>query len=83
MTTCTPNENIVSGLHCDMEYDGTTAIFYLNSNNGYTVFKDGEKVESVANRIVKFPTLKEHSGVSCSDSKRRAVINFNYIENIR
>ena len=31
----------------------------------------------------EFPTLKEQSGVSCSDSKRRAVINFNYIENIR
>jgi|TARA_Y100000310_G_C20577308_1_gene761092 hypothetical protein len=83
LTTGTPKENIPSGFHCDMEYDATTAVFYLNSNDGYTVFPDGKKVESVANRLVKFPTLKEHSGVSCSDNKRRIIINFNYIENMR
>ena len=31
-----------------------TSIFYLNTNNGYTEFEDGTKVESVANRIVSF-----------------------------
>ena len=58
-----------------------TAIFYINSNNGYTIFKDTkEKVKSVPNRLLKFDTRMKHSGVSSTDEKRRVVINFNYIE---
>ena len=38
----------------------TTSIFYVNSNNGYTNFEDGTKVESVANRMVTFPTNMKH-----------------------
>ena len=58
-----------------------TAIFYINTNNGYTVFKDNqEKVGCVANRLVKFDTRMEHSAVGSTDSKTRIVINFNYIE---
>ena len=56
----------------------TTAIFYVNTNNGYTKFEDGTKVESVANRMVSFPTNIKHTGTSCTDEKRRVVINFNY-----
>jgi len=58
----------------------TTAIFYLNSNNGYTKFKDGKKVESQENRLVRFPVGKEHAGTSCTDKKVRVVINFLYME---
>ena len=62
----------------------TTSIFYINTNNGYTEFQDGRiamentKVESVANRMVTFPTNLKHRGTSCTDEKRRIVINFNY-----
>jgi hypothetical protein len=56
-----------------------TAIFYVNTNNGYTKFEDGTKVESVANRLVTFPTHIKHKGTSCTDEKIRVVINFNYI----
>ena len=66
------------GLHTDAAFHCTTAVFFLNSNNGYTLFEDGSKVESVANRIVTFPSNMEHSGTSCTDEKRRLVINFNY-----
>ena len=58
----------------------TSAIFYLNSNNGYTKFKDGTKVKSIENRLVKFPVAKEHTGTSCTDENVRVVINFHYIE---
>ena len=58
----------------------TTAIFYLNSNNGYTKFKDGKKVESLENRLIRFPVRKEHTGTSCTDKKVRVVINFLYME---
>ena len=56
----------------------TTSIFYVNTNNGYTKFEDGTKVESVANRIITFPANMKHTGTSCTDEKIRVVINFNY-----
>ena len=56
----------------------TTSIFYVNTNNGYTKFEDGTKVESVANRMVIFPSNLKHKGTSCTDEKIRVVINFNY-----
>ena len=58
----------------------TTSIFYMNTNNGYTKFEDGTKVESVANRMVSFPTNMKHTGTSCTDEKTRVVINFNYFK---
>ena len=57
----------------------TTSIFYLNTNNGYTEFEDGTKVESIANRFVSFPMDMKHRGTSCTDVKTRVVINFNYL----
>jgi len=57
----------------------TTAVFYLNNNNGYTLFEDGTKVESVENRFASFPTLTPHTAVSQTDSKIRVVLNLNYI----
>jgi hypothetical protein len=64
----------------------TTAIFYLNTNNGYTEFQDGRiamentKVKSVANRLVTFPASLRHRGTSCTDEKNRVVINFDYFK---
>ena len=57
------------------------AVIYVNTNNGYTEFKDGEevrKVESVANRMVFFDAELSHRGVSSTDSRYRCVINFNW-----
>ena len=56
----------------------TTAIYYVNANNGYTEFEDGTKVESVENRIVIFPSNIKHRGTSCTNEQTRMVINFNY-----
>ena len=58
----------------------TTSIFYINTNNGYTKFENGEKVESVANRMVTFSTNLKHTGTSCTDERTRVVINFNYFK---
>ena len=58
----------------------TTSIFYVNTNNGYTKFEDGTKVESIANRFVSFPANMKHTGTSCTDEKIRVVINFNYFK---
>ena len=56
----------------------TTAIYYVNANNGYTEFEDGTKVESVENRLVIFPSNIKHRGTSCTNEQTRMVINFNY-----
>jgi len=58
----------------------TTSIFYVNTNNGYTKFEDGTKVESIANRMITFPSNMKHTGTSCTDENIRVVINFNYFE---
>lgn len=58
----------------------TTAILYINTCNGYTIFKDGTKVESVANRLVEFDSNLEHTGSSCTDKNIRVVINLNYFK---
>ena len=71
------NEIVEHGYHTD--YDtGTTGILYMNNCNGYTKFKNGEKVLSEENKYVEFSSNLEHTGSSCTDEKRRVVINFNY-----
>ena len=54
------------------------AIFYMNSNNGYTYFENKKKVKSVANRLLKFDNIMKHSGTTCTDENQRVVININY-----
>ena len=56
-----------------------SAIYYVNSNDGYTEFKTGEKIESVANRLLLFSGDQDHRGTSCTNAKQRIVINFNYV----
>tara|TARA_B100000287_G_C20467580_1_gene715893 strand:- start:209 stop:700 length:492 start_codon:yes stop_codon:yes gene_type:complete len=56
-----------------------SAIYYVNTNNGYTQFKWRKKVKSVENRIVIADVTREHSGFTCTDKKSRVIINFNYI----
>jgi len=58
----------------------TTSIFYVNTNDGYTKFEDGSIVESVANRMVTFPSNIKHTGTSCTNKNTRVVINFNYFK---
>ena len=52
---------------------------YLNSNNGYTRFKEGGKIFSERNKLVKFKGNKYHTGSTCTDKEYRSIINFNYI----
>ena len=66
------------GYHIDGYDCSHTSIYYINTNNGYTKFKNGTKVKSVENRMVVFPSNLGHQGYTCSDQLRRVVINFNY-----
>jgi len=55
------------------------AIFYFNTNDGYTFFENGERVESVANRAIIFDGRIRHGGTNCTNDKTRIVLNVNYI----
>ena len=65
--------------HVDIDYTkGNTAILYMNTNNGKTLFKNGKEVNSVANRMLIFANQLEHTGTTHTDTKYRIVLNINY-----
>jgi hypothetical protein len=66
------------GLHSDYPFSHKTAIFYINTCNGYTKFEDGTKIESIANRILVFDGSVPHQSTNTSDATARFNINFNY-----
>jgi len=75
-------DHFTCNFHTDVTNDyknSKTAVFYLNNNNGYTLFKKGKrKVESVANRIVIFDAKEEHTTVTQTDTNIRVVLNLNF-----
>jgi len=72
-------KNIRHGFHKDTDIDESfTSILYFNNTNGYTEFKNGEKVQDVENRLVTFPSHHYHSGNTCTDNTYRIVLNLNY-----
>ena len=74
-------EIIESNFHVDLDLNTyKIAIFYLNSNDGYTLFECGRKIESVANRVAIFDGKLKHCGTSCTNQKNRIVLNINYID---
>ena len=78
------SEVVENGVHTDSQVppDGVnvkSSVFYLNTNDGYTSFETGEKVESLENRLVLFDALEKHAGSTCTNAKYRAVVNCVYI----
>ena len=57
-----------------------TGVFYLNSNNGSTLFKNGKRIYSKENRMLIFDGHQKHCGVDCTDNDYRIVINYNWTE---
>jgi hypothetical protein len=74
-------KNIVEhGMHVDHYHKKCkTAIYYVNTNNGYTKFLDKTKILSEENKLLIFNTEEEHTGTTCTNVSRRIVINFNYV----
>ena len=79
----TKTEKIIQhGFHNDyINKDIFTSIYYVNTNNGKTIFKNYDDVESYRNQLCVFNSMEEHSGTSCTDEKDRIVININFIPN--
>ena len=69
---------ITHGFHKDGKCHHTSAIYYVNSNDGYTEFEDGTQIESIGNRLLVFDSQISHTGSTCTNSRVRCVINFIY-----
>ena len=54
-----------------------TAIYYVNTNNGYTIFKN-KKIRSEANKMIVFNGDTMHKVKYQTDKDARIVINFRY-----
>ena len=77
---------ITHGFHQDIYFDDSsngedgvkTSILYMNTNDGFTVFENGAKIKSIANRLVTFPSTLKHSGTTCTNCQRRVALNIIY-----
>lgn len=77
---CYPStpEIITHDKHVDYTYPHKGAIYYLNTNNGLTILEDKVEVESKENRLLLFDPSKMHTSTTCTDTKCRINVNFNY-----
>ena len=76
----TRRENLKADtFHVDYPINHKVCIFYINSNNGYTLFKTGEKIDSIENRLLIFDGTKEHATVVQTDKSARYIININFL----
>ena len=67
-------------IDCKSNEDFTTAIFYLNTCNGSTIFeKDNTEIKSEENKLLVFDGNLKHKAKSQTDTHKRIVINFNFI----
>jgi hypothetical protein len=75
-------KNFKSLKHIDDERKHKVFLYYVNSNNGYTILHLNDKkikVPSIKNTGVLFDGDIEHQAVSQTDTKVRHNININYI----
>jgi hypothetical protein len=63
--------------HTDSSIPHKGGVFCINTNNGFTCFKNG-KVKSVENRLILFDPSVPHRSSTCTDQTCRVNINFNY-----
>ncbi len=71
------NKILKHAKHSDYEYSHKGVILYLNTCDGYT-WCQGEKVYSVANRVlIHDPSIPHHSTNTTND-QRRVICNMNY-----
>lgn len=69
---------IEHGKHRDYEFSHKGLLFYINTNNGFTIIDNDVKVESVVNRAFFFDPSILHQSTSCTDTKYRMNILINY-----
>tara|TARA_R100000742_G_C4259822_1_gene77631 strand:- start:21 stop:533 length:513 start_codon:yes stop_codon:yes gene_type:complete len=68
--------------HVDDDTKHKVAIYYINTNNGFTLLDPIKRKEITCqeNKLLVFDGKVKHSAVAQTDTDQRLVINFNYIE---
>ena len=65
--------------HIDYNFPHKVCIFYVNTNNGYTMFENGEKIPSVENQLATFDGNEKHCSVVLTDTSARYIVNINIL----
>ena len=65
--------------HIDYNFPHKVCIFYVNTNNGYTMFENGEKIPSVENQLATFDGNEKHCSVVQTDTSARYIVNINIL----
>ena len=65
--------------HIDYDFPHKVCIFYVNTNNGYTMFENGEKIPSVENQLATFDGSEKHCSVVQTDAPARYIVNINIL----
>tara|TARA_R100001510_G_C7637362_1_gene195291 strand:- start:523 stop:1011 length:489 start_codon:yes stop_codon:yes gene_type:complete len=63
--------------HVDYNFKHKGAILNFTTCDGYTLV-EGEKIPSVANRVIIHDPSKPHCGTTTTNAKRRVIANINY-----
>ena len=72
-------EQYIHDRHVDHTTNCNTALIYMNSNDGFTDFETGERVESVKNRLLLFDGSIPHSSSTPTNTKERLLLSVTYI----
>tara|TARA_Y100001970_G_scaffold34404_1_gene42650 strand:- start:828 stop:1316 length:489 start_codon:yes stop_codon:yes gene_type:complete len=72
-------KNIRHAFHIDYKFKHMSAVYFLNTNNGFLFFKNpSKKIKPEANKCVIFNGEHSHSSSSCTDKTNRITLNINY-----
>jgi len=69
---------IIGGYHVDYDEDHMVGIYMVNTNNGYTEFENGDRMDSIANTMYIFDGRHRHRGVNQTDTDIRVNINIGF-----
>lgn len=69
---------IEHSMHYDFDFKHNGALYYINTNDGYTKICDNVKIKSIKNRMLMFDPSEDHCSTNCSDEKCRVNIIINY-----
>jgi hypothetical protein len=72
------SKHIKTAFHTDSPEPHNVALFSINTNNGYTLFKNKERAPSIENTMVLFNGQIPHCSVAQTDEHVRINININY-----
>jgi len=72
------NKKIFTNYHVDLNFPHKVLLYSINTNNGFTLFENGDKVLSKKNRAIIFDGKIKHKSVSQTDEIVRINININY-----